>query len=234
MRPRLATSKESGGCSTGQYSPVYLVNRVSKPYKDPPAPAYFSLSSERCDVVMQPHHRREGLFGRHRRPGPGALRRGPGGGVQAVRGPQACLGDATGRLRALNGHSCHPFFGPRNGPRCPHHPWVERGLNVRPAPQYHRLHCHGLPHPLVLLLRRREICPYVFGFGLHVVPRVCWGRPQCTVRSYSVQHALALSSFPFVDTVLDVLRDFLFCMRAMCTNLKVRLCHFELFLRDRF
>ena len=60
-------------------------------------------------VVMQPHHRREGLFGRHRRPGPGALRRGPGGGAQAVRGPQACLGDATGRLRALNGLYFHPF-----------------------------------------------------------------------------------------------------------------------------
>jgi len=134
MRPRLATSKEPAGCSTVQYSPVYLVNRVSKPYKDPPALAYFSLSSERCDVVMQPHHRREGLFGRHRRPGPGALRRGPGGGAQAVRGPQACLGDATGRLRALNGHSCHPFFGPRNGPRCPHHPWVECGCNVGPPP----------------------------------------------------------------------------------------------------
>ena len=50
MRPRLATSKEPAGCSTVQYSPVYLVNRVSKPYKDPPAPAYFSLSYEHCDV----------------------------------------------------------------------------------------------------------------------------------------------------------------------------------------
>ena len=42
MRPRLATSKQPAGGSTGQYSPVYIVNRVSKPYKPPPpAPAYF-------------------------------------------------------------------------------------------------------------------------------------------------------------------------------------------------
>ena len=143
------------------------------------------------------------------------------------------MGDVTGRLRALNGHFCHPCFGPRKGPRCLHHPWVDRGCNVRTLPHYHHLHCHGLPQSLVLSHRHRQRCPYAFGFGLHVVPRVCWGRPQCTVRSYSVQHALALSSFTFVDTDVDVLMSFWFCMRAMSIYLKVRLRHFGFYLRDR-
>ena len=137
---------------------------------------------------MQTHHRREGLGGRHRRPGPGALRRGAGGGAEAVRGPQACVGDATRRLRALNGHYWPPFsilataldvsitLGGTAGATYTH-------------PHYHRPHCHGLPQSLVLPHRHRQICPYAFDFGLKVVPRVCWGQPQCTCRSYSVQHA---------------------------------------------
>ena len=90
-----------------------------------------------------------------------------------------------------------------------------------------------MPESLVLSHRHRQRCSYAFGFGFHVVPRVCRGRPKCTVRSYSVQHGLALSSFPFIDKDGDVLMGFRFCMRAMSIYLKVRLCHFELFLRDR-
>ena len=65
------------------------------------------------------------------------------------------------------------------------------------------------------------------------MPRLCWGRPQRTVRSYSVQHAYALSSVPFVDTDFDVLKGFRFCVRVMSIYLKVRLCHFEFFVRER-
>ena len=41
IRLCLSTSKEPAGCRTVRYSPVNLINRISKPYKTPPPPPIF-------------------------------------------------------------------------------------------------------------------------------------------------------------------------------------------------